>query len=90
MEDIINRLDISSGAASQGLKLLRGLGAVKAVYFPGDRRDHFAADLELRFSTVFVREEMRPESNERLSRSSTWDRSSRRCLLRSGKRRVST
>ena len=35
MEDIMNRLDISLGAASQGLKLLRGLGAVKAVYSPG-------------------------------------------------------
>ena len=35
MDDIMNRLDISLGAASQGLKLLRGLGAVKAVYSPG-------------------------------------------------------
>src|SRR6266850_333181 len=34
MDDITNRLDISLGAASQGLKLLRGLGAVKAVYSP--------------------------------------------------------
>ena len=37
MDDIMNRLDISLGAASQGLKLLRGLGAVKAVYSPRDR-----------------------------------------------------
>ena len=69
MEDIINRLDISSGAASQGLKLLRGLGAVRAVYFPGDRRDHFAADLELsKFATVFITEELRPRIEQALQR----------------------
>src|SRR5258705_11719076 len=61
MDDIMNRLDISLGAASQGLRLLRGLGAVKAVYSPKDRRDHFAADLELsKFATVFIKEELRP------------------------------
>ena len=61
MEDIMNRLHISLGAASQGLKLLRGLGAVKAVYSPGELRDHFAADLELsKFATPFIKEDLRP------------------------------
>ena len=69
MDDIMNRLDISLGAASQGLKLLRGLGAVKAVYSPGDRRDHFAADLELsKFATVFIKEELRPRVERALER----------------------
>jgi DNA-binding transcriptional regulator GbsR (MarR family) len=69
MDDIVNRLDISVGAASQGLKLLRGLGAVKAVYSPGDRRDHFAADLELsQFATVFIKEELRPRVQRGLER----------------------
>jgi DNA-binding transcriptional regulator GbsR (MarR family) len=69
MDDIMNRLDISLGAASQGLKLLRGLGAVKAVYFPGNRRDHFAADLELsKFATVFIKEELRPRVERALER----------------------
>ena len=69
MDDIMNRLDISLGAASQGLKLLRGLGAVKAVYSPGDRRDHFAADLELsKFATVFIKEELRPRVQRALER----------------------
>ncbi len=40
MDDLMQRLDISLGAASQGLKALRSVGAVKAVYSPGERRDH--------------------------------------------------
>jgi DNA-binding transcriptional regulator GbsR (MarR family) len=69
MDDITNRLEISLGAASQGLKLLRGLGAVKAVYSPGDRRDHFTADLELsKFATVFIKEELRPRVERALER----------------------
>jgi DNA-binding transcriptional regulator GbsR (MarR family) len=69
MDDITNRLDISLGAASQGLKLLRGLGAVQAVYSPGDRRDHFTADLELsKFATVFIKEELRPRVERALER----------------------
>ena len=69
MDDIVNRLHISMGAASQGLKLLRGLGAVKSVYSPGDRRDHFAADLELsKFAAVFIKEELRPRVERALER----------------------
>lgn len=61
MDEIIGRLELSTGAASQGLKLLRGLGAVKAVYSPGDRRDHYVADLELsKFATVFIEDELMP------------------------------
>jgi DNA-binding transcriptional regulator GbsR (MarR family) len=61
MDEITNRLGISLGAASQGLKLLRRVGAVKAVYSPGTRRDHFSADLELsKFATVFIKDELRP------------------------------
>ena len=69
MDDIMNRLDISLGAASQGLKLLRSVGAVKSVYSPRDRRDHFAADLELsKFATVFIKEELRPRVERALQR----------------------
>ena len=69
MDDIMNRLNISLGAASQGLKVLRSLGAVKAVYSPGNRRDHFAADLELsKFATVFIKEELRPRFERALER----------------------
>jgi DNA-binding transcriptional regulator GbsR (MarR family) len=69
MEEIMNRLHLSSGAASQGLKLLRAVGAVKTVYSPRDRRDHFAADLELsKFATVFIKDELYP----RVERARKW------------------
>ena len=69
MEEIMHRLNLSLGTASQGLKLLRGVGAVKAVYSPGDRRDHFAADLELsKFATVFIKEELRPRVERAMER----------------------
>lgn len=60
-EQITDRLKISTGATSQGLKLLRSFGAVRPVYVPGDRRDHFAADLNLStFASAFIREELNP------------------------------
>lgn len=72
MDEIMERLDISLGAASQGLKLLRSFGAVRAVYERGDRRDHYVADLELsRFATVFIKEELQPRmdtAQERIRR----------------------
>jgi DNA-binding transcriptional regulator GbsR (MarR family) len=60
-EQITERLQISAGAASQGLKLLRSLGAVRSVYVAGDRRDHFSADLDLStFASAFIKEELNP------------------------------
>lgn len=60
-EQITGRLLISAGAASQGLKLLRSFGAVRSVYVPGDRRDHFSADLDLStFASAFIKEELNP------------------------------
>lgn len=61
MDAIMDRLDLSLGAASQGLKLLRSFGAVRVAYMPGDRRDHYVADLELsRFATAFIKDELQP------------------------------
>jgi HTH-type transcriptional regulator, glycine betaine synthesis regulator len=61
MDQIMERLDLSLGAASQGLKLLRSFGAVRVVYERGDRRDHYVADLELsRFATAFIKDELQP------------------------------
>jgi DNA-binding transcriptional regulator GbsR (MarR family) len=48
MDDLIERLQLSKGSASQGLKFLHGLGAIKMVYVPGDRRSHYEAIAELR------------------------------------------
>src|SRR5476649_911077 len=41
MEVIIRRLNISVGSVSQGLKFLKNIGAVKATFRPGDRREFF-------------------------------------------------
>src|SRR2546425_4179831 len=46
MDDLIERLRMSKGSASQGLKFLRNVGAVKMVYVPGDRRVHYEAVAE--------------------------------------------
>jgi DNA-binding transcriptional regulator GbsR (MarR family) len=74
MDEIIERLGISLGAASQGLKVLRGVGAVKTVYTPGDRRDHYAADLELsKFATAFIKEELQPRLDRALVRIGTME-----------------
>lgn len=48
MDDIVEELRISKGSASQGLKTLRQIGAVKVVFVLGDRRDHFIAETKLR------------------------------------------
>src|SRR2546421_3286977 len=48
MDDLIERLGMSKGSASQGLKFLHNLGAVRTVYVPGDRRTHYEAVAELR------------------------------------------
>jgi DNA-binding transcriptional regulator GbsR (MarR family) len=46
--DIVERLDISKGSASQGIKLLRELGAVRSAEVADDRREYFVAELGLR------------------------------------------
>ena len=48
MEDLIERLGISKGSASQGLKFLRDASAIQMVYVPTDRRIHYEAVTELR------------------------------------------
>lgn len=69
MEAMMNRLNISLGAASQGLKLLRSFGAVKVTYQPGDRRDYYVADLQLsNFVTVFIKDELQPRMERSLER----------------------
>jgi DNA-binding transcriptional regulator GbsR (MarR family) len=53
--DIVERLDISKGSASQGLQLLRSLGAVRGAdgmgvpkYSAAGRRERFVPELSLR------------------------------------------
>jgi DNA-binding transcriptional regulator GbsR (MarR family) len=61
MDDLIERLRLSKGSASQGLKFLRNAGAVRMVYVAGDRRAHYEAVAELRnLSARFLREQIVP------------------------------
>lgn len=48
MDTLIERLNLSKGSASQGLKYLQDLGAVRTVYVAADRRTHYEAVAELR------------------------------------------
>jgi len=62
MDDLIERLQLSKGSASQGLKFLRNVGAVKTVYVPGARRVHYEAVAELRnLATRFLRDQIVPD-----------------------------
>ncbi|HVZ63788.1 MAG TPA: transcriptional regulator [Lacunisphaera sp.] len=46
--DIESRLDFSKGSISQGLRMLREVGALKEVSGPDDRAELFTPDLEMR------------------------------------------
>jgi DNA-binding transcriptional regulator GbsR (MarR family) len=46
--DIEERLDISKGSVSQGVRVLRSMGALKSVGKPDERREAFEPDLRLR------------------------------------------
>ena len=61
MDALMQQLGLSKGATSQGLRLLKSFGAVRTVYVPGDRRDHFTAERELRkLVGGFLKEEVIP------------------------------
>ena len=47
LNDVEERLEMSRGSAFQGLQFLEELGALRALRIPGDRRKHFAAELQL-------------------------------------------
>lgn len=72
LDEVVMKLKISKGSASQGLKFLRKVGAVKPVYVAGERRDHFEAVTELKqLAGGFIREELTPHlesGNVRLER----------------------
>ena len=57
LDDLRERLQISKGSASQGLKFLREIGAVRPSAVPGARRVHYEAVAELRhLAGSFLRE----------------------------------
>jgi DNA-binding transcriptional regulator GbsR (MarR family) len=46
--DLQSRLQLSKGSVSQGLRALRGFGAIKLTPTADDRRDYFVPETELR------------------------------------------
>src|SRR5271154_4226486 len=61
MDTLIERLNLSKGSASQGLKYLQDLGAVRPIYVAGERRMHYEAVAELRnLAGRFLRRQMLP------------------------------
>jgi len=61
MSQIRERLKMSLGAASQGLKLLRTVKAIKTVYVPGSRSDFYEAETHFRRLVAnFLKEEVHP------------------------------
>ena len=61
LDDLVQRLEISKGSASQGLRLLKNLGAVREAEGSTDRRTYYLPSVELkRLAGGFIREQIRP------------------------------
>ena len=59
--DFVERLSISKGSASQGLSMLKALGALNEATGPDSRRTYFEANLNLkRLVGGFIRNQIRP------------------------------
>lgn len=60
-DDLVNRLDLSKGSVSEGLRLLRSLGAVNLVHVDGSRKEHFTAETSLRkLAGGYLRDRIEP------------------------------
>lgn len=61
LDDCRLKLNISKGSTSQGLRILRSFGAIRTVYIPGDRKDYFVAETQLRkMASGFANEQIQP------------------------------
>jgi HTH-type transcriptional regulator, glycine betaine synthesis regulator len=69
MGEIMELLQISKGSASQGLRALKQLGAVKLVLERNDRKERFIAEIRLRkLVSGFIREQGEPHLDKGLVR----------------------
>jgi DNA-binding transcriptional regulator GbsR (MarR family) len=69
LDDLAERLELSKGSASQGLKYLRELGAVRAVEMAEARRVHYEAVAELRnLAGSFLRQQIAAHLSDSSSR----------------------
>ncbi len=61
LDDLVQKLGISKGSASQGLRTLKTLGAVREAENINDRRTYYEPATELkRLVGGFIREQIRP------------------------------
>ncbi len=69
LDHVIDRLQISKGSASQGIRFLKSINALNPAYLPGDRRDHHVAETSLRrIADGFIRQRIRPELKDGAAR----------------------
>ncbi len=79
--DIVERLDLSKGSVSLGLKALRSVGAIRPAEGADWRREHFVAETELRMLIAgLLRESIQPQLKAGVGRVETM-RSRHRSLL---------
>jgi DNA-binding transcriptional regulator GbsR (MarR family) len=65
MDEVILRLGLSKGSASQGLRFLRSSQAVRVVYRAGDRRDFYEPEMGLRnLAAGLLKEKIAPRLAE--------------------------
>ncbi len=61
LDDLVTRLRISRGSASEGTRWLRNVGAVNLVYVAGNRKDHYTAETSLRkLANSILRNQIEP------------------------------
>ncbi len=78
LDDLVRRLEISKGSASQGLRMLKSLGAVREAVGGVDRRTYYEPAVELkRLAGGFIREQIRPHLESGKSKISRISQSSR-------------
>lgn len=59
---LVEKLGISLGSASQGIRTLRSIGAIHSVYVRGDRKEHFVAETDFRtLITRILMEDWKPK-----------------------------
>ncbi len=61
LDDLVQKLHISKGSASQGLRMLKSLGAVREAGDTAERRTYYEPAVDLkRLAGGFIREQIRP------------------------------
>ncbi len=69
MDQIVERLGVSLGTASQGIRALKSVGAIHSVYVPGVRKEHFAAEKDFRkLLTRVIKDDWTPKLESTTSR----------------------